>query len=258
MTTLLRRPLLAGVLLAVACGTARVPERPAAPLLRVGVTSTSPPFVFRQNGQLTGLEVEMAQRLAQALDRQVRFLDVPWEDQTKALFDGRTDVIMSGMSATQARGLRVAFGEPYLRSGHTILMRRADTGRYDSLDAVRLGTARVGVVEGTTGETFTRDELPDSQIALYPTIDAARDELLDRLVDVVIHDVPIVVWMVSQNEGELALLRERLGEDHLAWAFRPDDTALRTQADRVLAGWRQDGTLDAMIRRWLPYWASVR
>jgi ABC-type amino acid transport substrate-binding protein len=260
MKTVLRRTMIAGVLFvtAVACGTARMPASPQRPLLRVGVTSTSPPLVFRRLGKLAGLEVEMAQRLANALGRDLRFLELPWEEQSTALLDGRTDVVMSGMSVTRARSVRIAFGEPYLRSGLAILMRRSDTERYDSLEAVRLSTARVGVVEGTTGEIFARDELPDSQVALYPTVDAAADELLAGLVDVAIHDIPMVVWMVSKHEGELAILRKRLGEDQLAWAFRPNDTELRAAADRVLAGWQRDGSLEALIERWLPYWSQVQ
>jgi ABC-type amino acid transport substrate-binding protein len=102
-----------------------------------------------------------------------------------------------------------------------------------------------------------RPPKPDSQVAPYPTFTAATDELLSGLVDVAIHDIPVVVWMVSKHEGELALLRKRLGDDHLAWAFRPDDAALRTASDVVLAGWKQDGTLAAMLGRWLPYWSEV-
>jgi polar amino acid transport system substrate-binding protein len=258
-TVLRRRSLIAGTLLvaAMACGTARMPAVPGRPSLRVGVTSGSPPLVFRRQGQLTGLEVEMAYRLADALGRELRFLELPWEEQPTALLDGRTDIIMSGMSVTRARSVRMVFGEPYLASGLAVLMRRADTERYDSLEAVRLSTARVGVVEGTTGEIFVRNELPDSQVALYPNFDAATDELLGGLVDVAVYDIPVVVWMVSKHEGELALLRKRLGDDHLAWAFRPDDAALRTASDVVLAGWKQDGTLAAMLGRWLPYWSEV-
>jgi len=261
MSMVPRRSLITGCLLiaaaTAACGGTRLPAAPERPLLRVGVTTNSPPLVFRRNGQVTGLEAEMAHKLAAALGRELRFLELPWEEQTAALLDGRTDVIMSGMSITQPRRVRVAFGAPYLRSGLAVLMRRSDSERYDSLETVRLSTARVGVVQGTTGEVFVRNELPDSQVALYPTFAAAKDELQNGLVDVAIHDIPMVVWMVSKHEGELALLRKRLGEDQLAWAFRPADTALRTACDHVLEGWKRDGTLDAMIKRWLPYWSAV-
>jgi ABC-type amino acid transport substrate-binding protein len=90
-TVVRRRSVIAGTLLvaAMACGTARMPAVLERPSLRVGVTSGSPPLVFRRQGQLAGLEVEMAHLLADALGRELRFLELPWEEQPAALLDGR-------------------------------------------------------------------------------------------------------------------------------------------------------------------------
>jgi ABC-type amino acid transport substrate-binding protein len=93
--------------------------------------------------------------------------------------------------------------------------------------------------------------------APYPKPSAAVQELLQRRIDVFVHDVPSVVWHVASNEGELRLIPKRLNEESLAWAFRPADTALRAAADAALAQWEADGTLRQVIDQWLPYWSRV-
>jgi len=53
-----------------------------------------------------------------------------WEDEIEALLNGRIDIIMSGMSITKAREVRIAFTEPYLKSGLLAAFRAEDTKKY--------------------------------------------------------------------------------------------------------------------------------
>ena len=86
-------------------------------ILRVGVSPDSPPLIFKQNDEISGLEAEMAVALANYLEKTAVFVEVPWEDQIPALLANRTDIIMSGMSVTLARQYEIAFSKPYFKSG---------------------------------------------------------------------------------------------------------------------------------------------
>ncbi|MGD9613288.1 MAG: hypothetical protein AB7V22_10375 [Kiritimatiellia bacterium] len=39
----------------------------------------------------------------------------------------------------------------------------------------------------------------------------------------------------------------------MAWAFRRGSVALRESANEALAVWQKDGTLESILRRWIPY-----
>src|SRR5262245_39798064 len=73
--------------------------------LRVGITADFPPMVYKEAGKVTGVEVDFANALGAELNRPVKFVEVDWADQITALAEGRTDIIMSGMSITPARQL---------------------------------------------------------------------------------------------------------------------------------------------------------
>ena len=81
-------------------------------------------MAFKQGGELGGLEVEAARELGEQLGRPVEFIEVKWEDQIPALLAGRTDIVMSSMTSTPERRLRVAFSNPYLRVGQMMLIKR--------------------------------------------------------------------------------------------------------------------------------------
>jgi ABC-type amino acid transport substrate-binding protein len=51
----------------------------------------------------------------------------------------------------------------------------------------------------------------------------------------------------------LELVPISLKPQQLAWAVRPDNTALKQQADAALARWRANTTLDQILNRWMPY-----
>jgi len=230
-----------------------VPSQTRAPL-RIGVVADNPPIAFRQGGQLAGVEIDLGRRLAADLGSDARFIELPFDQLIPALLNRRIDVVMSGMTVTRAREFRVAFADPYLRTGLVAMMRRQDAPRYDSAPKVIGTSARVGVIEGTTGERFVRERLEQATIAIYRDSKAAVWELGQRYIDLYVNDMPQVAWYVAGHEGELAGMWTPLTDDALAWAFRPDDAELREAANVALARWRADGTLTSTLRRWLPGW----
>ena len=258
------RPVLCLVALAVLFGWAgcaedyyrtdpRPVEAPAGPLLRVGVTSTYPPVIFRQQGQIVGIEADLAALLATRLGRSVQFVEVEWTGQIDALLAGRTDIIMSGMSVTEARRVRVAFSQPYFEQGLMAAVRTEDRGLYPSPEQLLATPATVGVIEGTTGAVFVQQRFPNARrVELSRASDGAL-ALRRRSIDVFVHDAPAIAWLVSANEADVAAIRHYLTREPLAWALRPADAGLLAEVNAALAGWKADGTLTGVLTRWLPY-----
>ena len=225
--------------------------------IRVGVTSSYPPIIFRLGGPTTGtiagVEADLARRLGEGLGRPIRFIEVRWEEQIDMLLSRRTDIIMSGMSVTQARRVRISFAEPYLETGQAVAMRIEDAARYDTRDKLAASIPTIGVIEGTTGDVFVQRNLPNARrVQLSRASDGAL-ALKRRTVDVFIHDAPSIMWLVSENEADLAGAWQPLTRESLAWGLRREDTELFAHINDLLRGWKADGTLDAVLNKWLPY-----
>ena len=126
-----RKLIIAGLIFAfLMAGCAQTTKPPAEPkvadaaTLRVGVTTTSPPFVFKQAGEIVGLDADMAREFARFIGKTPRFVDLKWDDQIPALLENRIDIIMSGMSITNMRQMSIAFSQPYYRSGLMAMVRK--------------------------------------------------------------------------------------------------------------------------------------
>jgi len=157
------------------------------------------------------------------------------------------------MTTTKAREIRIAFSEPYLRSGLVAVMRAEDSQKYNSPDSVLNSYSTVGAVKGTTGDAFLKRNFPNAvRKTFLPNPKDGVNELKRRAIDIFLHDAPSVVWFVSENEADITALWEPLTDEHLAWGVRKTDQKLLTDINSVLNKWKQDGTLDGILTNWLP------
>jgi ABC-type amino acid transport substrate-binding protein len=223
------------------------------PPLRVGITSTYPPVIFRQQGQVVGIEAELAALLGTRLNRPIQFVEVEWTGQIDALLASRTDIVMSGMSITDERRARVAFSEPYFEGGLMALVRTEDLQRYETPEALLAASATVGVIEGTTGAAFAERSFPNARRVQLPRASDGALALRLRSIDIFVHDAPAMVWLLSANQEGVKLIRGYLNREQLGWAVRPADTALLADVNAALAAWKADRTLAGVLARWLPY-----
>jgi polar amino acid transport system substrate-binding protein len=220
--------------------------------LRVGVTPTYPPMIFKAGGRMTGAEADMARRLAGALGRPVQFVELRWEEQIPALLAGKTDIIMSGMSITRARSVRIAFADPYVETGQLAMMRAGDATRYRSPDDIRTSLPVIGVIEGTTGDVIVQQLFPNARRVAFSRASDGAMRLRQRSIDLFVHDAPSVMWLVSENEAELTGLWKPLNEESLAWGLRRSDQELLARVNATLETWKRDGTLKQVLTQWLP------
>jgi polar amino acid transport system substrate-binding protein len=251
--------------LIAACGTTSQKSiadstsiKPDENILRVGISPSAPPLIYKQGEKVVGLEAELAQEFAQYLRKSVRFIEVEWEDQIPALLENRIDIIMSGMSVTTMRQVRISFSEPYLVTGQMALIHKRNLGRfpvnYRGIKVVSI-KVRIGVVKGTTGETFVLDNFGTAdKIISFDTSKKAVDALLYENIDILIDDAPMILLAASENDSKgLATSTSPLNEEYLAWGIRKNDIELLNSANRFLDTYKREGRLKSIISRWIPF-----
>jgi polar amino acid transport system substrate-binding protein len=222
------------------------------PPLRVGITPDFPPLVFKQGDQVAGIEAELARMLGKELGRPVKFVEVKWDAQIPALLEGRTDIIMSSMTVTRERQVRIAFAEPFMKSGLVAAVRVEDVPKYPTNERILNFIGKVGIVPNTTSDAFVRKNIPHAQQHHLEYPRQAADALQERWIGMFIGDAPTVIWLVSENEASIGGIWRPLNEEHLAWGMRKDDPDLLARVNAALTQFRQDGRLDRVLQKWLP------
>ncbi|MGD8292158.1 MAG: transporter substrate-binding domain-containing protein [Desulfobacterales bacterium] len=227
-------------------------------VLRVGISTNAPPLIFKQGTEIVGLEAELAKKFGDYLDRSIAFIELDWEDQIPALLANKTDIIMSGMSITKMRQVRIEFSRPYFRTGQMALtsnkyLKMIPQGYYGIRGMSIL--SKFGVVKGTVGETFVQQNFGQAKkIVPYKTSEQAVGDLLKGRIDLFIHDGPIIFMLAAENETKgLAKVPFLLSEEYLAWGIRKNDVELLEAANNFVDMMIREDKLDPIINRWIPF-----
>ena len=223
-------------------------------ILRVGVTPNAPPLIFKQNNKIIGLEADFAKELAKYLAKSLRFVELEWEDQIPALLANRTDIIMSGMTQTPLREVRIAFTRRYLESGQMALIRREDSARFSTGFFSLTTSSAIGVVKNTFGEYFVDERFSSVKKEIYSSPQDATEAVIDKDIDMFIYDAPMILYIASENEDKgLTALFALLTRENLAWGVRKDNTDLLESANRFLSDPKNQAMLKERTQYWVPF-----
>jgi len=225
------------------------------PLLRVGVSANAPPFAFRQGGRITGLEPSLALRLGDYLGKKIELIEVPWDKQIDYLNDGKTDIIMSGMTITKQRSFLVDFSKPYLRSGQIMLVRLEDKQRFATgVESLLNTNYRIGTVADTVSDLFVTATINQANEIVFGASQEAVDALIRKEIDAFIYDAPIVCYYAARHQQDkLVPILTMATEEYLGWAVRKNDAELLSRVNQFVDTIDREGVLREEISYWIPY-----
>jgi len=227
--------------------------------LRVGVCLDYPPVIYEDNGQITGIEADLAQYAANRLGVKIEFVELPFEDLTSYLEDDEIDVIMSGMANTDYRKEDVRFIEPYMTIGQMALVRKNDEENFSSHNKLYESNLRVGYIESTTGEMFVNENIPAGEKIGFLNPEKGIEELKNNEIDVFFDDAPFVLQAVKNNPS-LSALGWLFTTEHLAWAVSKDETRdeLYNKLNDVILHARQSGDLRKILNKYFEIQINIK
>ena len=223
--------------------------------LRVGVATNYPPVIFKHDGKIVGIEADLAQAVGKETGMDIRFVEMPWEALEKALNDEKIDVIMSGVSITQARQQRMDFSKPYMVIGQMVMIKADNIMTHSSRLSMYKAGRRFGVENNTTGQQYVKNTFQAAEIKSYPSVEDGVAALKAGEIDYFVHDAP-TVWkytvLPKTQDHELFGLYEYMTEEPLAWAVKKGNTQLRDKLNNALDKMQQQGLVQGITNKWLP------
>ncbi len=219
--------------------------------LRVGMSAGQPPFnVTNRDGKIIGLDVDLAGLLARALGVELEIVAMPFGDLLSALEDAKVDLVISGMTATLQRNMRVAFVGPYHISGKSILARSETIAALQS-EGLNKESLKIAALKGSTSEDFVNRRAPDANLTATDTYDTAIDLLLSNKVDLFVADASIV--MLSQlrwPDAGLVSSNKPLTLEPIGVAVPAGDPLLLNLIENYLDALIASGALEQLEKKW--------
>jgi len=220
--------------------------------LRVGTSGTQPPFTVKsKEGTLMGYEIELAQFLAKAMKVKVRFVEKPFAELLPALEKGEVDIIMSGMTITPERNLKVAFVGPYILSGKSILVKSQKLSSLNQLDEINRSPITVAALGGSTSQNFVEANAPKAKLVTVKDYEAGVKMILEDKADVMVADFPICLLSILRHpDAGLATLDTPLTIEPIGLAIPPKEFLMHNLIENYLTALELGGILEDLETKW--------
>ncbi len=214
--------------------------------LIMATNANFPPYEYHEGGEIVGIDVEIAQAIAEKLDKELKIEDMEFGAIIDAVASGKADMGVAGMTVREDRLENANFSDPYTTATQVIIVQEGS----DITEADHLADKSVGVQENTTGDSIVSDDYPDADVQRYKNGADAVQALVQGKVDAVVIDNEPAKVFVSQNEG-LAILESPYAVEEYAIAIAKDNDELLEQVNTVIGELKEDGTLQQIIDKYI-------
>lgn len=220
--------------------------------IRIGMSGNQPPFCMKsKTGKLIGYEVELAMILAENMGVELKMVEMPFPELLKAVEDGTVDAVMSGMTITPARNLRVLFAGPYSVSGKSILTKSKTLANVSAAGEVNKPIFKIVCLGGSTSESFVKKYMDDAELITVNSYDEGVALVLNDGVDAMVADYPVcVVSVLRHQDAGLITLDAPLTIEPIGMALPAGDVQFLNLIENYISTLMLTGTIDILESFW--------
>ena len=215
--------------------------------LIMGTNAAFPPYEYYEGDKIVGIDAEVGALIAEKLDMDFEIMDMDFNGIISAVQNGVVDIGMAGMTVREDRLEHVNFSTTYAKGVQVVIVK--DGSNIANLDD--LSGKKIGVQEATTGDAYASEDYGEENVKRYTNGAAAVQALQNGIVDAVIIDNEPAKAFIAANEG-LKILETAYADEDYAIAVAKENTELLGKINTALAELTADGSIDAIVNKYIP------
>jgi polar amino acid transport system substrate-binding protein len=226
--------------------------------ITIGTSGNQPPLIARdKNGDLIGLEADLARLIALSMGVKHKMIAMPFAELLPALREGKIDIVLSGMTITPERNMKVAFVGPYFISGTSVLTKEDKISELGGIEQLNQPSIRLAALKGSTSQRIVEDLIPKAVLKPVSDYDDAVDMVIKGEVDAVVADhLFCILAALRHQDARLTTLVRPLTFEPIGIALPPNDPLLTNWMENFFLTLDGTGLLPDLTARWLedPSW----
>ncbi len=233
-------------------------------VLVMATNANFPPYEYMEGEEFAGIDVEIAQKLAEKLGMTLKIENVEFGSIVGGVEMGKYDMGMAGMTVNEERLESVNFTNTYAKGVQSVIVKEdsvyTSVNDFYNLDesgnpvSVKEGVI-IAVQQDTTGDIYASDEVKNSGFGEENVLrfkngaDAVEALKTGKCVAVIIDNEPAKSF-VAANEG-LKILEGSYADEDYAICVNKENDELLEKLNKALDELKEDGTIDEIINKYI-------
>ena len=224
--------------------------------IRIGTTGDYIPMSYRnpQTGAYEGIDAELSQLIADSLGVKIEYVPTSWPTLTADTLAGKFDIALCGISRNYARAKTMAMSDAYGEGafGKTILCRKSDAKKYQSLADIDKPEVRVMINPGGTNEKFAHANLKKAKLIVHQENADIPRQVAEGNADIMITETVEAARYIELNDKLAApLMKAPFTRHSCGILMQKGDQEFLNYINFVLAELKMDGTLATLEKKYL-------
>lgn len=198
------------------------------------------PYEYYENGEIVGVDVDIAKEIAKYLGKELVIKDVSFDSIINEVKSGKSDFGAAGISYTEERAKEVDFTIDYSISKQVIIAKEG-INKVDNLD-----NKRIALQLGSVADSYVTKNYKNAKVIRQKKYLAAIEDLKNDKVDLVIMDELPAKEILKNNPG-LVILNQELFTDKYGMVVRKGNDELLKAINKVLSDLIADGKIEEYV-----------
>ena len=200
------------------------------------------PYDYYQNGEIVGVDVDIAKEVAKELGKELVIKDVAFDYIINEVKTGKADFGAAGISYSEERAEQVDFSVNYSTSKQIVIVKEGS----NITNVNQISNQKIAVQLGSVADTYVTEHYKNASIVRQKKYLAAIQDLKDEKVDCVVMDELPAKEILNNNTG-LKILDGELTRDSYGMVVQKNNTELLNVINKVLERLMNDGAIDQYI-----------
>lgn len=200
------------------------------------------PYEYYENGEIVGVDIEIAKEIANALGKELVVKDVAFDSIVNELKSGKADIALAGMSITPERLEEVDFSIEYTTSRQIVIVRK--DSNISSINDIY--DKKIAVQLGSVADLYFSDNYKDIDLVRQKKYLSMTEDLKSNKIDLIVMDY-LPALQIVENNSELKMLDGYIFEDSYGIAVKKGNQELLDGVNNVLTKLINENKIESYV-----------
>lgn len=222
-------------------------------VLKVATSADFAPFEFHTmvdgKDKIVGADIDLANEIGKELGVKVKVSDMSFNTVLASVKEGKADIAISGVSATNERKKQFDFTDNYYNPPQVVVINKKNKDKFK--DVAALSGKQVGAQKGSIQEDVVKNQLKGAKLVSIEKVPNMVVEVNQGSLDALVVEKTIAESYVEQNPDLMIasdITLKPSSDEAFAIALPKGQTKLQGEMNKIIKKLNDDGKIEQFVK----------